>query len=270
MPSTPAAVITDHLSIIGIAFVADARIPGASNFARTDGEPGFRILGAMDDLLIEDCLVRGYHDNILFQNFFGDIDITNVKIRRSMILDSYAIDNSHAQGLYAEGVQGLLLEENVFDHNGWMDGVQGAYATGFNHNVYMRSDDTGVVVRGNIFARAASHGLQARGGGVIENNLFLDNPIGHELRPRQRIAGHRRRRERQRLQQRLHRRRTRQGSAKACSAAGALEIGNTKKGANVTVDHNVFAATARARFPRSSSASAKTSTTKRRPSASTI
>src|SRR6185295_2311577 len=67
---------------------------------------------------------------------------------------------------------------NVFDHNGWLDGVSGGDPTSFNHNVYLRADNTDVVVVGNVFAHASSHGLQARAGGRIENNLFLDNPIG--------------------------------------------------------------------------------------------
>jgi hypothetical protein len=234
-----------HVSILGIAFVADSRIPGSGSFKSTDGNPGLRILGTVDDLLIEDCLVRGYHDNILLQNYFGPI--TNVRVRRSMILDSYSISTQHAQGLYADGVDGLTLEENVFDHNGWMEGVGGAYATGFNHNVYMRANDTGVVVKGNIFARAASHGLQARGGGVVENNLFLDNPIGMsfglvngspatsggvsgDVENNVFIGGG-------------------QDSISGGQRGWALEIGNTKKGAGVTVADNVFAGDGTGKFP---------------------
>ena len=55
---------------------------------------------------------------------------------------------------------------------------------------------TDVVVRGNVFANASSHGLQARSGGVIKDNLFLEQPDPHELRPGQRLARQRRRRHR--------------------------------------------------------------------------
>ena len=41
-------------------------------------------------------------------------------------------------------------------------------AEDFNHDVYMSSHNSGAVVRGNIFANASSHGLQARAGGIIE------------------------------------------------------------------------------------------------------
>src|SRR3712207_5292995 len=41
----------------------------------------------------------------------------------------------------------------------------------------MKDTLTNVVVRGNVFSNASSHGLQARSGGVIENNVFLNNPL---------------------------------------------------------------------------------------------
>ena len=52
-----------------------------------------------------------------------------------------------------------------------------ATATIFDHNLYMQSDNDPVTVRGNIIARASSHGLQLRPGGTVENNLFLDNSL---------------------------------------------------------------------------------------------
>ena len=53
-----------------------------------------------------------------------------------------------------------------------------AQATYYNHDCYLSSNNTGVIVRDNIFARAAGYGLQARSGGLIENNLFIDDPVG--------------------------------------------------------------------------------------------
>jgi hypothetical protein len=165
----------DHVSIIGLHLSAHTRLKG-EDFVRSEGEAGIRLLAPTDDFLIEDCRIEGYKDNIIFADFFGPL--TDITVRRSVIVDAYSIDHAHAQGLYATGVQGLTIEENVFDHNGWMEGVAGAGQTGFNHNVYLRADNKGVVVRGNVFANASSHGLQARSGGRVEDNLFLDNPIG--------------------------------------------------------------------------------------------
>jgi hypothetical protein len=79
--------------------------------------------------------------------------------------------------LYAYAVDGLLIEENVFDHNGWNESVPGAGADIYSHNLYIDNDNTGVVVRGNIIANASSHGMQLRPGGSVVNNLFLRNSI---------------------------------------------------------------------------------------------
>src|SRR5581483_3937856 len=56
--------------------------------------------------------------------------------------------------------------------------VPGADATVFNQNCYVSANDTNCVIINNIFARGASTGLEDRPGGIVENNLFVDNPVG--------------------------------------------------------------------------------------------
>src|SRR6185369_12205104 len=99
--------------------------------------------------------------------------------RRSVVVDSYAIHDigGHSQGLYCYAVDGLLIEENVFDHNGWNENVPGAGADIYSHNLYIDNDNTGVIVRGNIIANASSHGMQLRPGGTVVNNLFVRDSI---------------------------------------------------------------------------------------------
>ena len=61
--------------------------------------------------------------------------------------------------MYTKHVEGLLIEENVFDHNGWAPDVEeSACATMYNHNLYLTAND--LVVRGNVIARAASIGIK--------------------------------------------------------------------------------------------------------------
>ena len=55
--------------------------------------------------------------------------------------------------------------------------MSGAQANIYTHGGYMSSDNAAVVVRGNITSDSSSHGLQARSGGIIENNVFMGNPI---------------------------------------------------------------------------------------------
>ncbi len=79
------------------------------------------------------------------------------------------------------GVIGGLLEGNLFDHNGWNAAVSGADPTIFNHNMYLQYTNAGVIVINNISAdRFFPFHLvyrEARNGGLIENNLFVNDPI---------------------------------------------------------------------------------------------
>ena len=167
----------EHVSLVGLHLVASARVPGSADFNPAgDVGNGVKVLSRVDHLLIEDCVVQAYGDNVLLQDYHGPA--SNVTVRRSAIVDAYSTSGGHSQGLYAYGVNGLTLEGNLFDHNGWSEVVPGAPATIYNHNVYLSSNNTNVVVRDNVIANASSHGLQARSGGRVENNVFLDNPIG--------------------------------------------------------------------------------------------
>ena len=157
----------DNLSIVGLHFQS----PG---FTGADGQEksGLRFLGYNNDILVEDCMFEV--SRFSFQDFYGPI--SNVSIRRCVVIDSFNV-GAHAVGLFAIGVTNLLIEENVFDHNGWNDAIVGAEPTIFNHNVYLNINNLGTIFRGNISSRASSHGLQARTGGIVEDNLFVRNPI---------------------------------------------------------------------------------------------
>jgi hypothetical protein len=78
--------------------------------------------------------------------------------------------------MYLSHCDNLLIEECILDSNGYKAGV--APPTIFNHNIYINNQSSRQhVVRNNIISRAASHGVQARAGGVITGNLFVSNPI---------------------------------------------------------------------------------------------
>ncbi|HEX8910943.1 MAG TPA: hypothetical protein VF796_01190 [Humisphaera sp.] len=168
----------DHLAVLGVKFTAGARDPDSPEFDasllnRTG--IGVQFFAGGSDVLIEDCEVSYFTTNVALQDGMGDL--SDVRLRRNLILNAYADPSVHAEGLFADGVRGLLLEGNVLDHNGWSERVPGAKATMFNHDAYLTVRTTGVVVKGNVFANAASHGLQARGGGDVLDNLFVTNPL---------------------------------------------------------------------------------------------
>lgn len=119
----------------------------------------------------------------------------NFTIRDSAIVDAYYTSppdgsgswaaNPYMAGAYIDSTDGVLIEGNLFDHNGWApDYREDLSAEGgqppqmFNHNLYLQWNTTDVTLRDNIIMQGASFGAQARGGAFIEDNLFLDNNIG--------------------------------------------------------------------------------------------
>ena len=195
--STSAA--NSHVYIMGIAFEAhlrNFRSPPANNTfttnARTDaqgGTNGIRITGAFSDLLVEDCSFQYYETNMTIQSTTVNgvyRPVSDVKLRRNFIADAYAVNvdsngivfQEPAVGVYAEGVSGLTMDGNTLAHNGWVeDNALGALANVYSHNAYINSSVDNFVFINNIVTDASSHGLQARGGGIIKDNLFLRNPV---------------------------------------------------------------------------------------------
>jgi hypothetical protein len=174
-PNTTVPV--NYLAISGIHFYADKRDPASPTYdAAATGNEGVRWLTKTDGFLIEDVVLEFYTGNITVQGSANKPQ-TNVTIRRSIITDAYNIDPLHSEGIYAELVDGLLIEQNVFDHNGWNADVPKGLKTTFNHNMYIQADCKNVVVQDNISARASSHGAQVRPGGKANDNLFVQNPL---------------------------------------------------------------------------------------------
>lgn len=179
-----------YIAVTGIHFYAHTRDFNSAEFSSQEGENGFNFYVRDTDtgtgLLIEDCCFRFYKNNVVQ----GPGTIYDNVIRRNLILDNYS-NSSHSQGMYTKNVS-LLLEENIFDHNGWFkqqidDGNEqdSGQATMFNHNTYY-TNAHGVTFRGNIFLRpssmgnkwTANDGIASARDIVIDNNLYIDGEIG--------------------------------------------------------------------------------------------
>jgi len=190
----------NYVVIKGITFHALGRDPNSPSFlgwGNVSDVDGILIYGPegtkMGSILLEDN-----HFNYLSKGISidGDAEHVDIVIRRNVVMNSYSEDG-HAQGMGASSAS-VLLEENVFDHNGWLvqqfiedggDESQGQ-ATIFNHNTYFRrSVDT--IFRNNIFLRPSSihnkwtanpevdgvDGIVSRNL-VLENNLYVGGEIG--------------------------------------------------------------------------------------------
>lgn len=149
-------------------------------------------------ILVEDCVVRWFHHNVQFVNAVpGGMGNTvdDIVVRRNIIHSAYhsqsgILNEEKAVGLYIEPANStrILIEENVFDENGWYRHTAGgtnplpdAKPNMYSHNIYIQALDVpaaGIVARGNLLTYGASHGIQMRPGGVLDQNVFYKNAIG--------------------------------------------------------------------------------------------
>lgn len=154
---------------------------------------GIYFNGGQTDMIVEGCYIHNMWEGIT--TFPGGGRLSSVILRRNVIAECYnkngntsngVHDGSHAstvqsQGAYMEGCDSALLEDNLFDNCGWIDGDETTRPSVFGPNevpgnffrraLYVQNGDTGFVVRGNIMAR--TDGMQLRGGGVAQTNLLL-------------------------------------------------------------------------------------------------
>ena len=121
-----------------------------------------------------------YATDIVFNSGSSAATSSTVTLYRNVVTDAWSA-TSHSQGLYVSGVGNLVVEQNVFDHNGWNASIPGAEETIFNRNVYLQSNNGPVTFTGNISANSSSEGVQVRSGGTITGNLFLANSAGFSI-----------------------------------------------------------------------------------------
>jgi len=187
-------VNTHYVVISGLSFYNDKKDPGSKNYSLNDNgsstgafffsHESYTIKG----ILIEGCKFRYFKDNITFSPKATSGN-EGIVIRRNGIYDSYSRSEGHSQGLFASNINGMLVEENIFDHNGWLvqndgDGItEPGEATMFNHNLYI-SGSKNLTIRDNIFSRASSNNTKLRfykqgegSGVVVRNNLYIGGEV---------------------------------------------------------------------------------------------
>ena len=168
----------NFLVVQGIEFYAYTRDPSNPAYAGPKtSETGAFFLNPNTWVMLEGNKFSFYRDDIVFEHSESRVSSSTVTLYRNVITNSWST-NSHSQGLYVIGVGNLVIEQNVFDHNGWNTSIPGAEANIFNRNVYLSSNNGPATFIGNISANSSSEGAQFRSGGTISGNLFVANSAG--------------------------------------------------------------------------------------------
>lgn len=183
-----------HAAFMDLDFYGERHDPHSSAFTgySTNMVGGVLMLAGQGNtntnILFENNRFRYLGGAFNLQAFKGTF--TNVTLRGNSILHSYA-HTGHAGGAYMREINGLLLEGNVFDHNGWLkqslksDSAQAeGQGTIFNHNLYLDAVHN-TTLRNNAFLRASSIGVKVRSENaaessnvVFEDNLFVEGEVG--------------------------------------------------------------------------------------------
>ncbi len=186
-----------YVYVIGLSFYVPTRNPDSAEFTgfKEGGPTGISLLCLdgrceLNTILIEGCVFRFFRGSSIQRQ--NDGVVKNIKLRRNLILDNYG-HNSHSQGLFTGLVDGFLLEENIFDHNGWykqqiekgQSNSSEGQATKFNHNTYFQNAKN-VIFKENAFYRTSSIGTkwtandgEASASNIeIVNNLYYDFEVG--------------------------------------------------------------------------------------------
>jgi hypothetical protein len=132
--------------------------------------------------LIEDCYFHFLDIGITFQGDNAGSNPQNIVIRRNVITDMYST-HGHSQGCFLAYITGLLIEENIFDHNAWNDQA-GVPADVFNHHLYI-VDSNNMTIRNNLILTDGSLSMKfladapsASNTALIENNFFFEGEVG--------------------------------------------------------------------------------------------
>jgi hypothetical protein len=127
------------------------------------------------DLLIEDVSVERFYANLWVET--AQL-LSQLVVHRSTLVDAYIPMGATVMsvGAYVSHTSGVTFEANVFDHDGWNE-TEGEPPLLTNHDLVIEGNCSDIVVRDNLFARAAAKGLEMRGPGSALGNLFVGNPI---------------------------------------------------------------------------------------------
>jgi len=159
-----------NLALMGLRFERPEGSTSQNNIA-------IYMLSYGDNILLEDLYVAGYAMNIDVCAPGGDDAHSNhnLKIRGSVIVDSHG--GGMSSGVLLGDCYDCLVEGNVVDCNGWVPNSTEYKATIYNHDMYMYHTNHPMTVRNNIVARASATGMTVWGG-LVEENLFLQDPLG--------------------------------------------------------------------------------------------
>lgn len=176
-----ASTTNSNIAVNGWEFYAYTRDPANPSYVAGDSNQNpaafsFVNSNSITNWLLEDNKFSYFANSFSYGTVPYGVYLDNLIFRRNIVQFQYIGGNQESQGMYVAGARTLMvIEENFFNSNGWLNGVSGASPNLLNHNIYNDIiNPANTIYRGNIlcFDYGAA---QFRQGGVIYNNLFCDS-----------------------------------------------------------------------------------------------
>ena len=140
---------------------------------------GFLIhnLSVAEGLRVIDCI--GQSANVVSMPLGNTARFADATIRDTVIRDCTTPQN-HRSGVFVSRCDGLVIEDSVFDRNGWLapspDTPDDELVVSiYNHGLYITSSCTGVKFSRNVCTFNSGAGVQLRGGGNVTGNFIAWN-----------------------------------------------------------------------------------------------
>lgn len=173
----------DFIGVVGIEFYCAKRDPDSPEFGGSGSAASsmscFSHYGATTATLLEDCKATFFTESITIQGIAaGPEYCSGVELRHLVMTHGYIYQDDRGSGLGMFYAQDPIIENCMFDHNGWNDDPSYPNTWGemiFMHNYYIAAG-WGTRINNCIIARD-SGGSKFEGGGEVTNTLFLRNDL---------------------------------------------------------------------------------------------
>jgi hypothetical protein len=105
---------SQNFRVVGLHLCALHRDPSRPDFKLVEGNFGIYLMNC-NNALVEDCLIEFFDDNIAAQGHGN----TGFRLRRSVLKNAYSAGQAFAEGIFLDSQQNVVIEDTVFDTNGW-------------------------------------------------------------------------------------------------------------------------------------------------------
>ena len=172
-----------HFAMVGLDFYASYRDPSSPDFQQGTSAPfavqfllGDSAATGSDDWLFENNRFRYYVSNV---QLYGNQGVAGVQTAvNGITFRRNSVTNAEEFGLQLAYSSNALIEQNVFDRNGW------EHRTVQLHNVYV-TGASHMTVRNNLFSRGGNMSLKLSGNKqssmtdfIVEDNVFHRGMVG--------------------------------------------------------------------------------------------